>query len=229
MLDVAFVHAYSLLRIRCFSARGLITVPPAQLIRCLESRNRGRHTCAHVRRKPHSKNRLAPNHGWRAQPGHKIVVLGRGAVRVEVPDAWVVEVAEDCVKAFDKKPPDDDCVLAVSYHLWPRAGQSLSPASLVQSALESDERALREITPAIEDTRIDTTLAWAQGTFVDARIDREAYARLCIARREEIQALVTFDFWVSDLAWCHPQWTAILASLQLGQWVADPLRGPTLS
>ena len=176
------------------------------------------------------KARLAPGHGWRAQPGHKIVVLGRGAVRVEVPETWVVEVADDCVKAYDKEPPDDDCVLAVSYHHWPAvAGQELRVASLVRSSLESDERSFLEITPVTEETHIDIGLAWAQGRFLDPRLDREAYARLCIARRQEIQALLTFDFWLSDLAWCHPQWTAFLASLQLGQQVADPLRGPTLS
>ena len=157
-------------------------------------------------------------------------MLGRGAVRVEVPETWVVEVADDCVKACDKEPPYDDCVLAVSYHHWPAvAGQQLRVASLVRSSLESDERSFLEITPVTEETHIDTALAWAQGRFLDPRLNREAYARLCIARRQEIQALLTFDFWLSDLAWCQPQWTAFLASLQLGQQVADPLRGPTLS
>jgi hypothetical protein len=182
-----------------------------------------------VRHKPHRTDRLVRNHGWRAQPGYKIVVLDRGAVRFEVPDPWVVEPAQDCVKAFDKQPPDDECVLAVSHHRWSRAGESLSPATLVRSALASDPRSLVEVTPIAEETRIDTTLAWAQGSFVDVRIDRKALARLCIARRGELQALVTFDFWATDLERCGAQWTAILASLQLGQWVADPARGPMLS
>lgn len=173
--------------------------------------------------------RLAAGHGWRAQPDHKILVLGRGAVRLEIPEAWVVEVNDDCVKVFDRKPPDDECVLAVSHHHWPAAGQSLSVASLVRSVLESDERSFSAVDPVVEETRIDIVLAWAQGRFIDPRINREACARLCIARTAEIQALITFDFWLSDLAFCDPRWSMFLATLQLGQWVADPLRGPSLS
>lgn len=175
------------------------------------------------------KARLAAGHGWRAQPQHKILLLGRGAVRLEIPQTWVVEANDDCVKVFDKKPPADDCVLAVSYHHWPAAGQRLSVASLVRGALEGDERSLLAIDPVVEETRIDIDLAWAEGRFIDPRINREACARLCIARKSQIQALITFDFWSSDLVSCDLQWSMFLATLQLGQWVADPLRGPSLS
>lgn len=180
-------------------------------------------------RSKRDSRRLAPGHGWRAQLHHQILVLGRGAVRLEIPDTWVVEMTDDCVKVSDKNPPDDDCALGVSYHRWPAAGQKLSVASLVTSALEGDERAFRSIDPVIAQTKIDIELAWGQAQFVDPRIDREAYARLAIARKAEIQALITFDFWSADFARCDPLWKMFLATLELGQWVADPLRGPLLS
>jgi len=175
------------------------------------------------------KARLVPGHGWRAQPNHKILVLGRGAVRLEIPETWVVETNEDCVKVFDRKPPDDECVLALSYHHWPAIGQELTVGSLVRDALEKDERSFLSIDPVVEETKIDIVLAWAQGRFIDARVNREADARLCLARKAEIQALITFDFWSSDLAVCDTRWNMFLETLQLGQWVADPLRGPSLS
>jgi hypothetical protein len=181
-----------------------------------------------TRSKPR-QDRLAAGHGWRAQANHKILVLGRGAVRLEIPQAWVVEPDDDGVKVFDKKPPDDDCTLTVSYHHWPAAGAKLSVASLVRSVLENDERSFFAIDPLVEQTRIDIVLAWAQGRFIDTRSNREACGRLCIARSAGIQALLTFDFWSSDLAACDPRWSMFLATLQLGQWVADPLRGPSLS
>lgn len=156
-------------------------------------------------------------------------MLGRGAVRLEIPDTWVVEPTDDCVKAFERKPPDDECVLAVSYHRWPAAGQQLSVGSLVRDALEADERSFLSIDPVVEETRIDIVLAWGQGRFIDARVNREAVSRLCLAREGEIQALITFDFWSSDLAVCDARWNMFLATLQLAQWVADPLRGPSLS
>ena len=172
--------------------------------------------------------RLAARHGWRAQADHKILVIGRGAVRLEYPETWVVELAEDCVRLHDRAPPDDDCVLGVSYHRWPPVADALTVTALVRGAMAGDERSFLALDPIIEETRIDISLAWGQGRFVDPQTDREACGRLCIARRGEIQALITFDFWLSDLAVRDAQWNAFLASLQLEQWVADPTRGPSL-
>jgi hypothetical protein len=172
--------------------------------------------------------RMAPGHGWRAQPGHKIIVIGRGAVRLEYPERWHVLPADDCIKIHDKKPPKDDCVLAVSYHYWPPEGRELTVASLVASAFRDDERSFFTISPVVEENRIDFVLAWAEGRCIDAREKREACARLCLARKDEIQALVTFDFWLDDFARCDPLWHNFLASLQLAEWVADPRKGPVL-
>lgn len=176
------------------------------------------------------KLRLTSGHGWRAQPNHKILVLDRGMVRFEYPETWFVELTEDGVKVHDKPPPDDDCVLGVSYHRWPAiAGQILTVGALVRDAFRSDERSFSTVNAVIEDTRMDITMAWGEGRFFDSRIDREACARLCIARNDEIQALMSFDFWLSDSDNCHARWLDFLASLQLGQWVADSARGPSLS
>lgn len=179
-----------------------------------------------IRRK---KLRLASGHGWRAQPNHKILVLDRGAVRLEYPETWFVEMTDDCLKIHDKPPPDDDCVLGVSYHHWPAIGRALTVGALLRDMFRTDERSFSEVSAEIEETRVDIALAWGEGRFVDSRIDREACARLCIARKDEIQALLTFDFWLSDLDMCHAHWLAFLASLQLGQSVTDPRRGPKLS
>ncbi len=173
---------------------------------------------------------LAAGHGWRSSPGHKILVLGRGAVRLEYPEAWVVEIDDDCVRVYDNPPPDDECVFGVSYDHWPAAaGQSLSVASLVRASLENDPRSFTVIEPIGEEARIDTALAWAQSRFIDPRTGREACARLCIAQASGIQALLTFDFWLSDLDSRDLRWNALLASLQLAHWVVDPQRGSSLS
>jgi len=63
-------------------------------------------------------------------------------------------MSDDCVKVFDKNPPDDDCTLAVSYHHWSAVGEKLSVASLVRSALESDERSFVAIDPVVEETKM---------------------------------------------------------------------------
>jgi hypothetical protein len=144
------------------------------------------------------KLQLTAGHGWRAQANHKILMLDRGAVRLEYPETWIVELTDDCVKIHDRPPPGDDCVLGVSYHRWPPgAGDKLTVRALVHEALRSDERSLLETDPIEEETRIDIALAWGQGRFIDPRVSREACTRLCIARKAEIQALITFDFWCS--------------------------------
>jgi hypothetical protein len=173
--------------------------------------------------------RLPPNHNWKSKPKHKILVLDRGAVHLEYPEKWFVEPTDDSLRIYDKKPPDDDCVLGVSYHRWPVEGQGLKVASLVRSSLDEDERTFLSRAPIVEEDRVALALAWGEGRFVDAREKREACARLCLAREGEIQALLTFDFWLSDLKRCDPVWRAVLASLQLGQWVEDPRQGPRLA
>lgn len=171
---------------------------------------------------------LASGHGWRAQPKHKILVLDRGTVQLEYPEHWVVEAGDDCVNVHDKPPPDDDCVLGVSYHIWPPEGGSLPVAALVQSAMQGDERSFTTIDPVVAETRIDIELAWAEARFIDPGLGREACTRLCIARKADIQALLTFDFWYADLATFDPRWHAVLASLRLGVEIDDPRRGPAL-
>ena len=60
---------------------------------------------------------------------------------------------------------------------------------------------------------------------MNRRVNREAVTRLGIARKDELQVLITFDFWHSDLAACDGHRRDLLASMQLCQWVADPARG----
>lgn len=172
---------------------------------------------------------LAPDHGWRSAPDRKILVIGRGAVRLDYPDTWVVTADEDSVKLHDRQPPDDDCVLAISYHRWPAITHTLPVAALVRMALDTDERACTAGELIVTEARTDLALAWGQGTFTDRRVSREAVTRLGIARKDGLQVLVTFDFWHSDLAACDAHWRDVLASMQLCQWVADPARGPFMS
>lgn len=175
------------------------------------------------------RGRLAPGHGWRAQPNHTILVLDRGALRLEYPAAWVVKVTDDCLRIYDKEPPADDCALGVSSHRWPSAVLGVSVASLVGAALASGKRTFIAVEPIVEEANLDHALAWGEGRWIAAPENREACARLCIARNAEVHALLTFDFWLSDRERVDPVWRGILATLQLGQWVDDPLRGPSLS
>jgi hypothetical protein len=170
-------------------------------------------------------------HGWRSRPDHKILVLDRGAVHLEYPADWVVEGDEDSIKLRDHEPPDDECTLGVSYHFWPGLPgdhPALRVGALVETAMSGDDRYTAR-DPILEETRIDLHLAWSQGRFLDKSANREALSRLCIARRGEVQALISFDFWADDLARCDALWHDILATIQVAEWVEDPAKGPLLA
>jgi len=175
---------------------------------------------------------LFEEHGWSARPGHRILVLDRGAVRLEYPETWVVRASGDCIRVYDRTPPDDDCVLGVSYLRLLRDvdWSSLPLSQLLAAALGSDPRRFHRQDPVLDESRIDTDLAWRQCSFRDAsQQEREALARICIARCPPVQALLTFDFWLSDLERCDEVWNGVLASLRLGEWVEDPRAGPRLA
>ncbi len=130
---------------------------------------------------------LARHHTWVAQPGHKILILDRGAVRFEYPASWIVTSAEDCVKLFDREPPDDDCTLAVSYLTIPVMDWSSLPlTSLVQAALEGDERHFLGASQIQSERRLSLEIGWFEGRFTGLPDNRPAIARLCVARRPPV-------------------------------------------
>jgi hypothetical protein len=97
--------------------------------------------------------KLRRKHTWKATPGCRIFVADRGAVRFDIPQDWVVVPDSDCIKLHDKAPPDDDCVLAVSYmRLPPIDWSELRLASLVEVANEGDTRPIYDF-GAIQERR----------------------------------------------------------------------------
>ena len=171
--------------------------------------------------------KLKAQHTWTAKPGNNVLALNRGAVRFEYPRKWVVLPDEDSLKVYDRRPPNDDCRLAVS-HLWlaPLDWSGLPVATLVEAATQGDERPIHtwgEITSASHDG-ID--LAWRAMRFVDPIEHREAISHLCIARKGIVQALITFEFWDSDAARYRPVWDTVLETLRLNDYIADPTKGP---
>lgn len=171
--------------------------------------------------------RLHSQHGWRARPGCKIFVADRGAVRFDYPRDWLVIPDEDSVKLYDKEPPDDDSRLAVSYlRLPPVDWSGLPVAALLEAAMREEERPIDTWGPIGEVRRGDLELAWREVGFLDPGEKREARSRMCIARRSTLQCLITFDFWAADLEQCEAAWNTVLETLELGEFIADPTRGP---
>ncbi len=170
---------------------------------------------------------LSDQHTWTATPGYNVIALDRGAVRLDFPREWIVIPDNDSLKIHDRQPPDDDCVLAVSYiRLAPIDWSGLPLATLVEAGTEEDERPIHTRGDIISSRHGDIEFAWREMAFIDPVEQREAFARLCIARKGVVQALITFDFWESDADRYRPVWDAVLKSVRLNDYIADPAKGP---
>jgi hypothetical protein len=176
---------------------------------------------------------LREDHGWRAKPGNVVFVANRGAVHFEVPREWVVEPIGTTPAIYDKAPPDDDCRLQLSVFPLPPGidWTELPLAPMLEQVLadapdddDHDPTAQRGETTAFTKRGIE--FAWTDTSFIDKTEQRPARSRTLIARANDVQILITFDFWEDDATRVLPVWNGVLRSLRLGEYVDDPLRGP---
>ena len=171
--------------------------------------------------------KLSQPHGWHSRPGYNVFVADRGAVRFDFPEDWLIIPEEyGTIKFHDRQPPDDDCTLAMTVlYLPPGDWSGLSLVMMVDQVIATDKRGVTRRGPTLQGKRSDLDLAWAEVEFADAtQGDRMARSRTCLARAENVQPLITFDFWESDSARFGPAWDEILRSLR----VAEPILDPTL-
>jgi hypothetical protein len=179
--------------------------------------------------------KLKENHGWRGKPGYNVFVMDRGAARFNYPQDWIVLPGEGdelgTIKFHDRQPPDDECVLAVSYMRFrPEIDLSVAPVGvLLKHVIEDDEREVISRGEIVEEERAGLSLAWAEMKVIDEVERREAFSRICLARGlHNIQSLITFDFWVDDAERMRPVWDEVLRSLEVGWFIADPAQGPVI-
>jgi hypothetical protein len=158
--------------------------------------------------------------GWTCKPGYKIFVADRGAVRFAFPEHWLVIPAEDSIKFHDRRPPDDDCVLAVSVmRLPPVQGgwEKLPLEQLVRAIPDGDSREVTAVGDVVTAGRPGLEIAWLEVKFIDPNEKRPALSRACLARANNVQPLITMDFWESDLEKFGPVWDEVLRTLHVGE------------
>jgi hypothetical protein len=169
---------------------------------------------------------LKDNHNWSSKPGCKVFVAGRGAVRFDVPGDWHFEPQEKSFRFTDKKPPDEDCCLEVSFNLFPQADFSDFPlGATLKKIAKDDSRNVVECGEVVRVKRQTAKIVWIQLKFIDAEENREAYSRICIGLGSGVQCLITFDYWVDDADRLVPVWDTVLETLVLGLFIRDPRTG----
>jgi len=172
--------------------------------------------------------RLKDNHTWKAPPGHKIVILDRGAARFNYPESWHVEPASDALKLYDVAPPDDNVRLSVSLiHHTPNIDWSELPLdALLQSTLEkSPDDSAQPVTGVERIARKDVEIVWQEISWQDPVEHREARSRVAVARGRTVHAILTLDVWPEDWPRVKAMWLEVMRSLELDRYVKDPTRG----
>ena len=184
--------------------------------------------------------RLASGHGWRCKPGYRIFVADRGAVRFDIPEAWVVIADAEGIKLHDKQPPDDNARLQLSVFYPPPVVDwtQLPLATLLNDALAGPDDSVKENLisqdPLSHVLRPGTELVWTEARRLDPGEQRESRHRHLFARgkgkdrgqERDILTLITMDFWPEDAETCQTVWNELVRSLRLGEFVSDPRKGP---
>ena len=173
--------------------------------------------------------KLKPNHSWKARPGYRIFVVGRGAVRFDIPQAWVLQPDTGSIKIYDGDPPNDNCRLEVSYNQLPPiewGGFPLAP--LLEEVISGDHREILSKGEVMSLNRHGLRLVWTEFCFMDPVEKREAYSRMLIGIGGNVQCLITLDFWPEDAKRVDPVWDEVIRTLQLGIYIPDPTTGKAM-
>jgi hypothetical protein len=90
--------------------------------------------------------------------------------------------------------------------------------------------------PITHVLRPNLEIVWTERHWIDHGEQREARSRYLFARgrgtppgatqARDILPFVTMDFWPEDAPRCNAVWKELVRSLRVGEYVADPRRGP---
>lgn len=179
-----------------------------------------------MKKRKQEQLKLKRDHQWRARPGHRIFVVDRGAVRFDFPQTWVLRMGERTVCLYDREPPDDDCRLEVSFTRLPPVDWSGLPVEqLLDTAVGSDTRGTEGRGRTYVVRRHGLRLAWTELRFTDPVEGRAARSRMLVGIGNNVQCLITFDFWNDDQERLAPAWDEVVRTLELGIHIEDPTTG----
>jgi len=174
--------------------------------------------------------KLKKKHKWTAKPGHRIFVAGRGAVRFDIPQKWILKPDDDSIKFYDLEPPDDNIRLECSFNQLPQADWDSFPLETLMPAVsEDDPRPILSRGELIKINRKDLRLVWVESSFQDPAEDRLAYTRAMIGLGGNVQCLITIDFWTEHRKLAESVWNNVIDSLKLGVYILDPTTGTPLA
>ena len=170
--------------------------------------------------------KMAKNHVWKSSPGYKILVLDRGAARIDIPEGWDVSPGENCLEVRDKPGDEGRCLIQIT--VFPQMQgvdfSTLPLLPLFEQVTGGDEMDIIVRGQVFQERRKDLEIVWRETRYIDPEEKREACTRNCFCRRVGIHVLISFSNWPEDVEEFPPAWEAVLRSLRVGEFV-DPKTG----
>src|SRR3954453_5606817 len=135
--------------------------------------------------------KLSGSHRWKASPGHNILVLDAGAVRLEYPTTWKVIPKSNRLQIHDRQPPDDEGRFQITVFRLPRLKDrkwdEIPLDEMLHNAITGDPRRRRDrkeqreprkmIHPVTGIRRPDLEYAWAETSAPDPANGRTIFSR----------------------------------------------------
>ena len=168
---------------------------------------------------------LQSGHSWKAAPGCRILLIDGGAVRFDYPSEWVVRATSKYVFVIDRYPPDDRCLLAVSWRRIPIRALALSTASLLDRLAPIETRPVDHRGETVRLFRPPLEAAWTETRFIEPIYGNEVSTRMCVARADCTQAVFLLDYRLENEVVVDAAWKILLTTLVLGEYIEDVRTG----
>lgn len=168
-----------------------------------------------------SSLKLSKNHIWKSAPGYKIVVVDRGAARVDIPGDWLVEMGESGLEARNRPKPDDSALIQITVMPMPAEidWREMPLVPLFENAMEHGATETLSRGPNQLINRPGLEGVWRETRYIDPDERREAVSFCIFAREGGIHIFITLSCWPEEVANCTPVWEEVLRSLRLGEYV----------
>jgi len=169
--------------------------------------------------------RLQSGHSWKAAPGCHILLIDGGAVRFDYPSNWIVRPTPKYVFLFDQYPPDDRCLLAVSWRRVPIRGLALSTAGLLAKLAPMETRPADHRGEIIRLFRPPLEVSWIETRFTEPLYGNEVSTRISVARADRTQAVLLLDYRRGSEFAADQMWKTLMDTLAVGEYIEDATSG----
>ena len=125
------------------------------------------------------------------------------------------------VFVIDGYPPNDRCLLAVSWRRVPIRALGISTAALLDRLAPLETRPAGHRGETLHVFRPPLEAAWTETRFVEPIYGAEVSTRMCVARADCTQAVFLLDYRPGTEMTVEATWKTLLDTLVIGEYIED--------